>query len=138
MKRAILFIAVLFGIAVLLPADPGAEADVMKRMNAAMSLFAERMETVSQPQEFITATNEMAAVLEEDGKAMGAIYREHAEWAENPPPEMAPLIEENIKVSPRYDMALSAAARFANNHPDHEGCQQAMRRLATAAYEMFQ
>ena len=138
MKRAILFIMVLFGIAVLLPANPGAEADVMKRMNTAMSLFAERMETVSQPQEFITAANEMAAVLEEDGKAMGAIYREHAEWAENPPAEMAPLIEENRKVSPRYDMALSAAARFANNHPDHEGCQQAMRRLATAAYEMFQ
>jgi hypothetical protein len=137
MKRWIISAVLLFCLAAFLPADTAEEARALEKMNGAMNLFADRMEALAGPQDFIEAVTGISAALEEDGKAMVAVYRENPEWAEEPPAEIKPVLEKNRAALTRYDQALNAAARYANDHPEHEGCQEAMKRLATAAYEMY-
>ena len=119
-------------------ADHAEENRIMTEMAEAMNLFADRMESLSAPEDFIEAANDYSATIEAIGKEMVAIMKAHPEWGEDPPADVEKSIEAYMEAAGRYDPAMQTATKYANDHPDHDGCQKAMSRLAKAAYEMYQ
>jgi hypothetical protein len=110
---------------------------IFPTMTEAIHLFADRVDSLSTPEEFIQATTEYARTVEEFGKEEVRLLKEHQEWFDETPAELSDVLTAYREAMSRYDPAVQAATRYANDHSEHEGCQEAMQRLATALYEKF-
>ncbi len=119
-------------------ADNSEEIAVITEMADAMNRFADRLEEIDDPEDFISATTEYAETIDRIGKDMVAVMEEHPEWGEDPPPDVAEPLRAYMEAAGRYVEAESKVTRYANDHPDHQGCQEAMKRFARAVYEMYQ
>ena len=118
--------------------DADADAkEIIAKMTAAMNLLAQDVEEMSSPEDFIEACNRYAETVEAYGKKMFAVVKAHPEWGENPPEEMQATLDEYGEALLRYDPALSAITRYANDHYESEAVQEAMKRLNTAVYSMY-
>ena len=112
--------------------------EVFPNMTEAIHLFADRMETLSSPEEFIQATTDYAQTVENFGKEEVRLLREHQEWWDDTPAELTEVLNAYSEAMGRYDPAMQTATRYANDHSEHEECQESMQRFATALYEKFQ
>ncbi len=111
--------------------------EIFPKMTEAIHQFADRMDSLSTPEEFIQATTDYAQSVEEYGKEEVRLLKEHQDWWENTPPEIADVLNAYREAMSRYDPAMQTATRYANDHGEHEECQKAMKRMATALYEKF-
>ena len=111
--------------------------EIITEMTAAMNLLAEQVEEMSDPEDFIEACNCYAETVEAYGKKMYAVVKAHPEWGENPPEEMQATLAKYGEALMRYDPALNAITRYANDHSENEAVQAAMKRLNTAVYMMY-
>jgi|SRR6056297_1828857 len=111
--------------------------DIITEMTAGMNLLAEQVEEMSGPENFIEACNCYAKTVEAYGKKMYAVVKAHPEWGENPPEEMQATLAKYGEALMRYDPALNAITRYANDHSENEAVQAAMKRLNTAVYSMY-
>ncbi|MCF7915629.1 MAG: hypothetical protein K9L66_10725 [Spirochaetaceae bacterium] len=118
--------------------DVDADAkEIIAKMTAAMNLLAQDVEEMSSPEDFIEACNRYTETVEAYGKKMFGLIKAHPEWGENPPEEMQATLDEYGEALLRYDPALSAITRYANDHYESEAVQAAMKRLNTAVYNMY-
>src|SRR6056297_1108509 len=111
--------------------------EIIAKMTAAMNLLAQDVEEMSSPEDFIEACNRYAKTVEAYGKKMFAVVKAHPEWGENPPEEMQATLAKYGEALMRYDPALNAITRYANDHSENEAVQAAMKRLNTAVYSMY-
>lgn len=111
--------------------------EIIAEMTAGMNVLADHVEEMSSPEDFIEACNCYAETVEAYGKKMFAVIKAHPEWGENPPEEMHATLEAYGEALMRYDPALNAIARYANDHMENEAVQTAMKRLNTAVYNMY-
>jgi hypothetical protein len=142
MKKYMMVVAVLLlcPTAVMQLAAETSDADakeIITKMTAGMNLLAQDVEEMSSPEDFIEACNRYAETVESYGKKMYALIKAHPEWGENPPEEMQATLAEYSEALMRYDPAISAITRYANDHSEHEAVQAVMKRLNTAVYSMY-
>jgi hypothetical protein len=136
-KIGVISILLLLCAGLMLWADNSEEIETISEMAAAMNLFADRIDTMSSSEDFITAVTEHAETIETTGKDMVAVIGEHPEWGENPPADVEDALAEYMQASERYEPALQEATHYANDNQEDEECQKAFKRLATAMYEMY-
>ena len=111
--------------------------EIIAKMTTGMNLLAEQVEQMTGPEDFIEACNRYADTVEEYGKKMYSLIKAHPEWGENPPEEMQATLAEYGEALMRYDPAISAITRYANDHSENKAVQAAMKRLNTAVYSMY-
>ncbi len=147
MKKLSLIVAVLLLIVCgLLPAEEkptayksmDASKKIIKEYNHAMNKFIDGVELIESTDDFCTAADKFSEVLENIGPEMGAIYKNRTEWFESPPEALEATIKAHQEILPFYDEAMQSIVKYANAHSEDEACQESMRRLNMAVYQMFQ
>ena len=117
MKRAYGFVFVL-ALGIMIPTgviaqetDIETAKDVFPKMTEAIHLFADRVDSLSTPEEFIQATTEYARTVEEFGKEEVRLLKENQEWFDDMPAELSDIFTEYREAMSRYDPAVQAVTR---------------------------